>query len=146
MLIGEVASRSGVSAKTIRYYEAVGLLPIAERHANGYRDYSEPILDRLSFIRAAQSSGFTLGEIRGIIGFRDQGKVRCEHVQELIDQHAADVEQRIAELQHTRRELGRLARRARQLDPTECQPSAVCHILTNPRTAQRRATSDVQSS
>ncbi len=129
MLIGQVASRSEVPAKTIRYYESVGLLPTANRHPNGYRDYSETILDRLAFIRAAQSSGFTLGEIKEIIAFRDQGQAPCGHVRDLIDQHATEVEQRIAELQHTRRELARLARRARHLDPIDCQPSAVCHIL-----------------
>lgn len=129
MLIGEVASRSAVPAKTIRYYESVELLPPPDRHANGYRDYPEAILQRLAFIRAAQSSGFTLGEIREIIAFRDEGIVPCSHVQDLIDRHATEVEQRIAELQRTHQELGRLARRARRLDPTECQPSAVCHIL-----------------
>lgn len=129
VLIGQVASRSGVLTKTIRYYESLGLVPPADRLANGYRDYPDTILERLAFIRAAQSSGFTLGEIREIIAFRDQGQAPCDHVRDLIDRHANDVEQRIAELLRMRDDLGRLARRARRVDPTDCHPSAVCHIL-----------------
>ncbi len=132
MLIGQLAERSGVPAKTIRYYESIEVLPAAERSANGYRRYPDAILHRLAFIRAAQASGFTLGEIRGIVAFRDRGAVPCDHVRQLIDRRAVDVEQRIAELQAIRTELARLARRARHLDPTECQPAAVCHIIGPP--------------
>lgn len=129
MLIGEVADRAEVPAKTIRYYESIGVLPAAERGANGYRHYPAGILHRLAFIRAAQACGFTLGEIRGIVAFRDRGDAPCGHVRELIDLHAADVDRRIAELHAVKRELARLAQRARQLDPTQCAPAAVCHII-----------------
>jgi len=129
MLIGQVADRAAVPAKTIRYYESIGLLPPAERGANRYRHYPEAILHRLAFIRAAQACGFTLGEIRGIVAFRDRGETPCGHVRQLIDQHAADVDRRIAELHAIQRELARLARRARLLEPTRCAPAAVCHIL-----------------
>ena len=123
MLIGQVASRSEVPAKTIRYYESVGLLPTANRHPNGYRDYSETILDRLAFIRAAQSSGFTLGEIKEIIAFRDQGQAPCGHVRDLIDQHATEVEQRIAELQHpSRTRTARPTPRPNRLPTIRCLP------------------------
>ena len=54
-----------MTAKTIRHYETLGLLPAPERRTNGYRSYDEPILGRLGFGRAAQASGFTLGEIAG---------------------------------------------------------------------------------
>lgn len=139
MLIGHVATRSGVSAKTIRYYEAIGLLAEPERHANGYRDYPEAILERLAFIRAAQASGFTLGEIREIIAFRDQGQLPCDHVRNLIGRHAADVERRIGELQLVRDGLDRLARRASRLDPDDCLPSDVCHILAPRAAGPKRA-------
>lgn len=129
VLIGQVASRAGVLTKTIRYYESLGLVPPADRLANGYRDYPDTILERLAFIRAAQSSGFTLGEVREIIAFRDQGQAPCDHVRDLIDRHTSDVERRIAELQRMGDDLGRLARRARRGDPTDCHPSAVCHLL-----------------
>ena len=132
MLIGQVAHRAGVPAKTIRYYESIGLLPVAERDANGYRHYPEAILNRLGFIRAAQAAGFTLGEIRGIVAFRERDEVPCEHVRQLIARRVAEVEQRIAELHAMKQELGRLARRARRLDPTRCTPTALCHIIAPP--------------
>jgi MerR family transcriptional regulator, copper efflux regulator len=80
MRIGELAERSGVSAKTIRYYEDIGLLPAPARLASGYRDYEPSTLDRLAFIRAAQAVGLSLGEIRGIVALRDEGQTPCGHV------------------------------------------------------------------
>jgi DNA-binding transcriptional MerR regulator len=131
MLIGEVADRSGLPAKTIRYYESIGLVPAPARAPNGYRSYDDEILTRLAFIRAAHSSGLTLGEIRGVIAFRDRGETPCEHVRELIDQRTAEIDRRIAELQHLRADLTRLAQRARRLDPADCDPASVCHIIAS---------------
>jgi DNA-binding transcriptional MerR regulator len=128
--IGEVADRSGVPAKTIRYYETLGLLPAPDRTANGYRAYDSSVLGRLAFIRAAQASGLTLGEIRGVLGLRDRGETPCAHVRGLIDRRARELDERIAELTRLRTELARLSTRARRLDPTDCDPAMVCHILT----------------
>jgi len=127
--IGEAAERSGVPAKTIRYYEEIGLLPTPDRGPNGYRRYSDDVLGRLSFIRAAQASGFTLGEIRGVIALRDRGRAPCAHVRTLIDERAAEVDRRIADLQAVRAELRHLARRARRLDPSDCDPGRICHLI-----------------
>lgn len=135
MLIGEVAGRSGVSAKTIRYYESLDLLPPPARADNGYRSYDESILTRLAFIRSAQASGLTLGEIRGVLGFRDRGETPCDHVRALIDQRAAELDERIDELMRLRAELTRLSQRARRLDPADCEPAMVCHIISTGRTA-----------
>jgi DNA-binding transcriptional MerR regulator len=128
--IGEVADRAGVAAKTIRYYESLGLLPSPARAQNGYRDYDEAVLGRLTFIRAAQASGLTLGEIRSVLAFRDRGEAPCDHVRSLIDRRAAELDERIAELTRMRGELTRLAKRARRLDPADCEPAMVCHIIT----------------
>lgn len=129
MRIGETADRSGVTTKTLRYYETVRLLPEPDRTPGGYRDYPESILDRLRFIRAAQAVGLTLGEIRGVIAFRDAGRPPCSHVLELIEDRAADLDSRIVELAVLRDELRRLARRGATLSPDACSPSLVCHIL-----------------
>ncbi|ODP32961.1 MerR family transcriptional regulator [Pandoraea sp. ISTKB] len=67
MKIGELAQASGVAASRIRFYEAEGLLPNAQRQANGYREYDDDALTRLSLIRRAQNAGFTLDEIRAIL-------------------------------------------------------------------------------
>ena len=71
MAIGEVAERAGMSASRIRYYEARGVLPEPER-AGGKRRYGEEVLRRLAIIDAAQRVGFTLEEIRDLLGSRDE--------------------------------------------------------------------------
>lgn len=129
MRIGEVARRSGVPVKTIRYYEAIGVLDPPARTSSGYRDYDEHVLDRLGFVRTAQTVGLTLGEIREIVAFRARGETPCAHVTALIEERSADLSRRIAELERMKAELSRLARRARALDPRDCHPSQVCHII-----------------
>jgi len=131
--IGEVAAQAGVTTKALRYYERVGLLPATERTGSGYRDYGDAVLDRLRFIRAAQAVGLTLGEIRGVIGFREEGSPPCAHVLELIEGRAADLDRRIDELAQLRDELRHLATRGRDMSPDACSPDLVCHIL-NPAT------------
>lgn len=72
MLIGEVAQRSGVPAKTLRYYEDIGLLRPPGRSPSGYREYGDEVIDRLAFIKSSQALGLSLGEIRSIIAMRDE--------------------------------------------------------------------------
>lgn len=129
MRIGEFAEASGVPAKTIRYYESVGLLPQPRRLENGYRDYDAWAATRLEFIRSAQAIGLSLGEIRGVLDFRDRGNVPCTHVAELIDRRAREVSAQIAALERVRADLERLARRARRLSPRDCERASVCHII-----------------
>ncbi|MEX1046404.1 MAG: heavy metal-responsive transcriptional regulator [Actinomycetota bacterium] len=129
MRIGELADRTGVSAKTIRYYESVGLIDEPGRQPNGYRDYSSSAASRLAFVRSAQGIGLTLGEIRGVIAFRDRGEVPCVHVADLIQRHADEVSAKIEALEKARGDLERLARRARRLSPSDCEKAEVCHII-----------------
>ena len=132
--IGEIATASGLSTKALRYYERVGLIDEPTRTSVGYRDYSTSVLDRLRFIRSAQAAGLTLGEIKGVIGFRERGSPPCGHVLELIEGRAADLDRRIGELRALRDDLRTLARRGRTLSPEACSPDLVCHIL-NPSPA-----------
>jgi MerR family transcriptional regulator, copper efflux regulator len=127
--IGELADRSGVPVKTIRYYEEIGVLAPAARRASGYRDYDDPAIDRLAFIRAAQAVGLTLGEIRQIVALRDRGETPCTHVVELLEQRAEEIGRRVAELQRLQGDLVRLAARAKPLDAADCDPRSVCHVI-----------------
>jgi MerR family transcriptional regulator, copper efflux regulator len=129
MRIGELAERAGISTKAIRYYEQIGILPPPARTASGYRTYGQTALGRLGFVRAAQAVGLTLGEIRQITAFRDNGQAPCAHVTDLLQRHAADLDARIRELQQLRGELRQLAERAATLDPEHCPPERVCHII-----------------
>ncbi|MFF3316225.1 heavy metal-responsive transcriptional regulator [Streptomyces sp. NPDC003035] len=130
MRIGDLATASGLTTKTIRFYEQTGLLPEPPRTASGYRDYSGDAANRLAFIRDAQGAGLTLAEIRSVLALRDNGESPCEHVTGLISQHLVDIEQRLAELRKTRSALRDLAQRAAQTDPAACGEDGVCTILS----------------
>lgn len=128
-MIGELAAKTGLTTKAIRFYEAQSLLQMPQRTAGGYRDYGEDALGRISFIRAGQAIGFTLGELREVIAFRDQGQAPCSHVAALLEQKAAEVEERIMELVQLRDTLQGLREQASHLDPAECPPTTVCHLI-----------------
>ena len=129
MRIGDIAHRASVSVKTIRHYERIGILAPAERESNGYRSYEPEVLDRLIFTRSAQAIGLTLGEIREVIAFRERGEPPCAHVLDLIEQRASELTERIAELEALRADLNTLTQRGRDLDPTACSPTSICHII-----------------
>lgn len=129
MRIGELAQRSGVEPTTIRYYERIGLMPPPTRRESGYRDYGDDAAARLEFIRAAQSVGLTLGEIRETLAFRDRGETPCAHVAALIERHAAHLRERIAALEAMHADLERLAKKARAVAPEDAPSAAFCHII-----------------
>jgi len=127
MKIGEIAARSGVPAKTIRFWEEQGLLPEPSRTEAGYRLYDATTIDRLTFVRHAQAAGFALDQIRQVLDIGDSGAAPCQHVTELIAGRLVDVDARIAELEATRDHLRVLAKRAAAQDPAECE--GYCSIL-----------------
>lgn len=129
MRIGELADRTRVPAKTIRYYESIGLLPPPGRSPNGYRDYDASTVDRLGFIRRAKASGLTLAEIGGVISVRDRGEAPCSHVEALIEARIASIETQIDGLTRLRAELDGVLERARNIDAVACDPTAICSIL-----------------
>jgi DNA-binding transcriptional MerR regulator len=118
-----------VEPTTLRYYERIGLMPAPARRDSGYRDYGEEAADRLGFIRAAQSVGLTLGEIRETLAFRDRGEAPCCHVAALIERNAAQLRQRISALEAMHRDLERLAKKARAISPEDAPEAAFCHII-----------------
>lgn len=131
MQIGELAALSGVPVKTIRYYEEIGVLAAPARTHSGYRSYDDDVVDHLAFVRAAQAVGLTLGEIRQVVALRERGQTPCTHVVELLEQRASEIDQRITELHRLRGELRQLADRAAGLDPADCDPQRVCHVIAS---------------
>ena len=129
MKIGELAESSGVPAKTIRYYEEIGLLHPAEREANGYRSYDRDALQRLRFVRHARAAGLSLREIGQVLAIRSEGQAPCVHVRELLRHHLEQIDVRLVELRATRRELQSLARHAETVDPASCREDVICSIL-----------------
>ena len=132
MRIGELAQASGLTTKTIRFYEHRGLIEAPPRTAGGYRDYPPEALGRLRFIRDAQAADLTLAELRSILVLRDAGDAPCQHVATVIDEHLRRIEGRLADLRKTRAVLLSLASRAATVDPATCAAEDVCVILKNP--------------
>lgn len=129
MKIGALARHTGITAKTIRYYEEIGLMAEPERAANGYRDYPEDAVDRLAFIRDAQATGLSLSEIASILDLRGQGETTCHHVVDLLERHVDALTRHISNLQKTRRKLAELTQRAQSLDPANCQDPNRCQTI-----------------
>lgn len=129
MRIGELARRTGVTTKTIRYYESVGLLPEPDRTPSGYRDYRSDAIERLQFVKDAQASGLTLAEIQSLVELKTAGRSTCEHTVELLRRHLADIDAQIAQLRVTRADLASLAERAASLDHTDCTDPHRCHVI-----------------
>ena len=103
--VGEVVARSGVSRKALRLYEAMGIVPQPARTEAGYRVYGDDVLALLRFVTQARRLGFSLAEIRDIAAIRRSGQLPCPHVQKLVRQRVAAVEDTLRELTATRRTL-----------------------------------------
>ena len=102
LLIGEVARRSGASRKALRLYEAAGILPELRRTPSGYRVYDSETLGVLAFVRQAQRLGFTLGEIREIVGIKRAGRAPCPHVHDLVRRKTMELDQKLTDLKEIR--------------------------------------------
>jgi len=124
MRIGELAKVAGCQAETVRFYEQKGLLPPPVRSEANYRLYDATHAARLHFIRRCRALGMSLDEVQVLLDFHDHPDRPCGGVDELVDQHIAQVDRQIAELSTLRSELSRL--RA-QCDST--RRAASCEIL-----------------
>lgn len=129
MKIGELANETGLTTKTIRYYEDIGLIPEPQRDHNDYRDYPEDAVGRLLFVRDAQATGLTLTEIGSILELREDGQGTCRHVVELLESHLQDLDAHISDLLKTRKKLSAMTERARSLDPEGCTDSIRCQTI-----------------
>ncbi|MEA1902377.1 MAG: heavy metal-responsive transcriptional regulator [Actinomycetota bacterium] len=129
MRIGRLAAESGLTTKTIRYYESIGVLPSPERQSNGYRSYEADAVDRLAFVKDAQAAGLNLTDIQWILDLRDSGESTCGHTIGLLETHLADVDRQLIELGRTRSRLVRLIKDARTLDPSECTDPNRCQTI-----------------
>ena len=98
MNIGQVSKESGVSAKMIRYYESIALLPEAGRRESGYRDYSPPDVHRLKFVRRARDLGFSMGQIKELLGLWSQNRRSDEKVRAVASAHVKELEAQAVKL------------------------------------------------
>jgi len=104
--IGEVASVSGLSVKTIRYYEDIGLLtPTVLRSESGYRLFETQVLERLAFIKRAQALGLTLMDVKEILQIHDQGQLPCGEVKHHLQAKIQEITEQIDALVQQRSQL-----------------------------------------
>jgi DNA-binding transcriptional MerR regulator len=108
MVIHELAKQAGVPAKTIRYYESLGLLPRPKRAANNYRQYTPADGERLRFIASARRLGFSLADVAEILTARDDGLAPCQRVLDTIGRQLGAIDHRIADLLTLRESLKQL--------------------------------------
>jgi Cu(I)-responsive transcriptional regulator len=107
--IGEAAARSGVSAKMIRHYESLGLVPGVNRTDAGYRQYTENTVHTLRFIRRARDLGFSMSEIAELLKLWQNKQRASADVKRIALAHAQDLHRRIEEMAAMKRTLERLA-------------------------------------
>jgi MerR family transcriptional regulator, copper efflux regulator len=108
--IGEAAKISGVSAKLIRHYEAIGIVPKANRSESGYRTYSEADVHILSFVKRSRNLGFSMKEIKKLVSlWRNKSRASSE-VKNLAIRHVEEMERKIFELQGMVKTLKHLAK------------------------------------
>ncbi len=132
MRIGELAHRTSIPAKTIRYYEHIGILPKVPRTAGGYRVYDEDAVDRLKFVWKAKDLGLTLVDIREILDVRDQGASPCPYVVHLLDRKIEELTRRLAGMRALRNDLRAVRRTVSALPSAKIAARArFCHIIEN---------------
>jgi MerR family transcriptional regulator, copper efflux regulator len=107
--IGEAAARSGVSAKMVRHYESLGLVPDVARTDSGYRQYTESNVHTLRFIRRARDLGFSMAEIGELLKLWQNKRRASADVKRIALAHAEDLHRRIEEMAAMKRTLERLA-------------------------------------
>ncbi len=136
MKIKEFSHQTGLPAKTIRYYEEIGLLPAPKRLDNGYRVYRESDIARARLVSGARSLDFSLDDIQEILAMRDQQVAPCRVVLDLLLERADEIKKRIEELHRLEEELRELHRLGLSFPMDDVEgKNCVCHLVSQ-RTEQ----------
>lgn len=122
--ISQLAKAAGVPTTTVRYYERIGLVQPEDRSEGNYRLYSDQSLHKVKFIRAAQSIGFTLDDVKTLLASPDGSVVSCGEVQSLIEERLGEVAGRLNDLRHVQRVLKSALQKCRNTQRNDC-----CHVL-----------------
>lgn len=127
MKIGDLATRTGTSVPTIRYYEGIGLIPTAHRQGGGQRVYSHDDVSRLLFIRRCRDFGFSVEQVRSLAALGQDSSRSCGELRDVAASHLEVVTSRIAELQLLAADLQRFVERC----DASCAggPGPACTIL-----------------
>lgn len=118
--IGVLSTETGVNIETIRYYERIGLMPAPPRTQGRQRIYDVHHLGRLTFIRRSRELGFSLDQIRALLGLAGTHALTCAEVKGLAEQHIADIRLKIKDLKRLERILSDLAARCHGRRVPDC--------------------------
>lgn len=143
LTIGDLAHSTGTKVETVRYYERIGLLPLAARTTGNYRAYTRPHVERLSFIRRARALGLSIEQVRELLSLADDRGRSCQAVDELARVHLATVERKLADLTALGQELEALLGQCHSGTIAECRIiQALAHSgVPAPATPERAAPS-----
>lgn len=124
--IGEVSQASGIGIEALRFYERSGLLGKPVRSQSNYRLYDEGVLERLAFIKKAQTLGFSLDEIKRIISDAQSGASPCDDVREIVRRRLDELDERMREMKRYRKEL---AETLEEWDKVGRAPGHICGLI-----------------
>ncbi len=144
LTIGQVAESTGITAKTIRFYETVGVLPAPRRTPAGYRQYTAEGVQQLLFVRRARALGLSLHHLKALLAALDGGvrePVR-PRVREVVRAHLSAVQGQIRDLRALERQLEQVLRRMQA--PSRTRPAGRCRCLELDDTPARPARRDVR--
>ena len=127
--IGELAKSSGVTTKTIRYYELLGLLHEPERSYSGYRLYGEKDVERLIFIKKAKGLGFSLTNIGETLALYDTQQAPCVHVLALVDRKIDEIDRLVSDLKEFQDELTQLREESSSRVTQGTEQGSICGIV-----------------
>ena len=130
MKIQEFSKLTKVPAKTIRYYEEIGLLPAPARTENNYRQYDKQDVERLRLVAGARRLDLSLEEIREILDLRDRREAPCRVLLERLEHKADEIAERILALKEMERELRQLHKLGLTFPTDDVEgKSCVCHLV-----------------
>lgn len=109
LMIGVLSARTGCKVETIRYYERIGIFPSPPRTEGGHRSYAEKHVMRLVFIRRSRELGFSLEEIRALLGLVDSDDYTCGEVKNLTDRHLESIRGKISDLRRLEKTLAKMS-------------------------------------
>jgi DNA-binding transcriptional MerR regulator len=129
--IKQLSRRTGLPEKTIRFYEAVGVLPPPKRRPNGYREYGEADVARVRFVAGLRRLDFSLDDVGEILAMRDRREAPCRVVLDRLSARADEIAQRIAELRRLEEDLRRLYSLGLTFPTDDVDgKNCVCHLVS----------------
>lgn len=132
MQIGELAERTGLNPRTIRFYEEIDLLGRPGRSESGYRSYGDEHVRQIGFILRAKRLGLSLEEIRGVMRLREGGQPPCFHVERLLQQRLSELREVQGELRQLQADLESTLQRTREA-LAEAGGADYCAIIEHSR-------------